>query len=88
MTRTLTVRLDAETLDGLERLAQSTRRSKAFLAGQAVTEFVASQSWQIVALDEGREQIKQGRTVGAEQVKAWLRTWGTQEEAAAPRSRH
>jgi len=51
----LTVRLDSETLQDLERLARSTKRSKAFLAGQAVAEFVENQKWQIGALEEARE---------------------------------
>jgi predicted DNA-binding protein len=42
MTRTLTIRLSTEDLDSLEQLARSTKRSKAFLASQAVSEYVTS----------------------------------------------
>jgi predicted transcriptional regulator len=87
MTKTLTIRLSTEALEDLERLAHSTKRSKAFLAAQAVAEFVANQKWQVGALEEARAQIFRGETVSAGEVKAWLQTWGTGHTSQAPHSR-
>lgn len=87
MTKTLTIRLTSEALEDLEQLARSTKRSKAFLAGQAVSDFLANQKWQVEALEEAREQIARGEIVTANEVKAWLQTWGTEKKAPPPRPR-
>ena len=87
MTKTLTIRLSSEALEDLEQLARSTRRSKAFLAGQAVSDFLANQKWQVEALEEAREQIARGEIVAADDVKAWLQTWGTDGKSSFPRPR-
>lgn len=47
MSTTMTVRLEDEVKDRLNRLAESTQRSKSFLAGQAIREFVENNEWQI-----------------------------------------
>ncbi|MBN2345807.1 MAG: ribbon-helix-helix protein, CopG family [Candidatus Aminicenantes bacterium] len=49
-TRTMTIRLPAATKEKLERLAEATERSKAFLAAKAIEEFLASQEWQVQAI--------------------------------------
>ena len=46
-TTTMTVRLDKEVKAQLERLAQSTRRSKSYLASEAIAEYVAVNAWQM-----------------------------------------
>jgi RHH-type transcriptional regulator, rel operon repressor / antitoxin RelB len=47
---TLTVRLSSELNDKLERLAASTRRSKSYLAAEAITQYVDANAWQIEAI--------------------------------------
>lgn len=47
MSTTMTVRLEDEVKDRLDRLAESTQRSKSFLAAQAIREFVENNEWQI-----------------------------------------
>ena len=49
-TVTLTVRLTRETKDRLDALALSTRRSKAFLAAEAIDAYVAANAWQVEAI--------------------------------------
>jgi predicted transcriptional regulator len=49
---TMTIRLPAAMKDKLERLAEATERSKAFLAAKAIEEFVAAQEWQIRTIQE------------------------------------
>ena len=86
MSKTLTIRLDEETLHNLERLAGSTKRSKAFLAGQAVSEYVSNQLWQVAAIEEAREQVARGQVVPLKDVTDWLDTWGTKDELPPPHS--
>lgn len=49
-TSTMTIRLPAAIKDKLEHLAEATERTKAYLAGKAIEEFVAAQEWQIQAI--------------------------------------
>ncbi|NKB16536.1 MAG: ribbon-helix-helix protein, CopG family [Sphingomonadales bacterium] len=44
---TLTVRLTRETKDRLDALALSARRSKTFLAAEAIDAYVAANAWQV-----------------------------------------
>jgi len=46
----MTIRLPAAIKDKLEHLAEATERTKAYLAGKAIEEFVAAQEWQIQAI--------------------------------------
>ena len=47
MSTTMTVRLEDEVKHRLDRLAESTQRSKSFLAAEAIREFVENNEWQI-----------------------------------------
>jgi predicted transcriptional regulator len=49
-TSTMTIRLPETIKNKLEDLAQATERSKAYLAAKAIEEFVATQEWQIQAI--------------------------------------
>ena len=51
-TTTMTVRLPAEVVDRLELIAKATDRTKSYLAGKAIEEFVAAQSWQVAAIEQ------------------------------------
>jgi RHH-type transcriptional regulator, rel operon repressor / antitoxin RelB len=46
-TTTMTVRLSKELKTKLERLAASTRRSKSYLAAEAIAEYVELNAWQV-----------------------------------------
>ncbi|MBB5272740.1 CopG family ribbon-helix-helix protein [Quisquiliibacterium transsilvanicum] len=47
MSTTMTVRIEDELKERLERLAASTKRSKSFLAAEAIREFVELNEWQV-----------------------------------------
>jgi predicted transcriptional regulator len=47
----MTVRLPVEVAARLEALARSTDRTKSFLAGKAIAEYVAAQEWQVHAIE-------------------------------------
>ena len=51
-THTMTLRLPPDTVARLEGLAKATDRSKAYLAGRAIEEYLATQEWQIKAIHE------------------------------------
>lgn len=50
MSTTITVRIDEAIKDRLGDLAGSTRRSKSFLAAEAIREYVENNEWQIAEI--------------------------------------
>ena len=85
MSTTLSVRLDSETKKRLEALAKRARRSKSFLAAEAITAFVEAESWQLDEIQAGLEELDRGRGVPHKDVANWLRSWGRKRERKAPR---
>lgn len=86
MTTTLSVRLDRDTKKRLEALAKQSRRSKSFLAAEAIAAYVESESWQLGEIQAGIEELEQGRGVEHEKVAQWLESWGKKRERKPPRT--
>jgi predicted transcriptional regulator len=59
-TTTMTVRLSKELKSRLERLAASTRRSKSYLAAEAIAEYVDLNAWQIEEIRKAVEKADSG----------------------------
>ena len=51
-TTTMTVRISTEVAERLGRLSQATDRTKSYLAGKAIEDFIATQEWQIKAISD------------------------------------
>jgi RHH-type transcriptional regulator, rel operon repressor / antitoxin RelB len=85
MTTTLSVRLDTNTKKRLEALAKRARRSKSFLAAEAIAAFVEAESWQLDEIQTGLKELDEGRGVPHKDVSNWLRSWGRKRERKAPR---
>lgn len=85
MTTTLSVRIDAGTKKRLEALARRARRSKSFLAAEAIAAFVEAESWQLDEIQQGLSELDGGRSVAHKDTANWLRSWGRKRERKAPR---
>jgi RHH-type transcriptional regulator, rel operon repressor / antitoxin RelB len=85
MTTTLSIRIDTITKKRLEALAKRARRSKSFLAAEAITAFVEAESWQLDETQAGIDELDAGRGVAHEDVATWVRSWGRTRERKAPR---
>lgn len=85
MIETLSVRIDSETKKRLDALAKRSKRSKSFLAAEAITAFVESEEWQLQEIRDGMQELEMGQTVGHEKVSTWLQSWGKASESKAPR---
>jgi predicted transcriptional regulator len=85
MTETLSIRLDAETKKRLDALAHRSKRSKSFLAAEAIAQYVEAEEWQLGEIQAGQLDLDEGRTVGHEKVAEWLKSWGKSSEGKAPR---
>ena len=86
MTTTISVRIDSDTKKQLEALAKRARRSKSFLAAEAITAYVEAESWQWDEIRAGLEELDKGHGVAHEDVSTWLRSWGKKRERKAPRA--
>jgi len=84
-TETLSIRIDSVTKQKLDDLAQQTRRSKSFLAAEAIAAYVDLQSWQVSQIQQGIADCDAGRGVPHEEVKQWLKSWGKKGELPPPR---
>jgi predicted transcriptional regulator len=60
---TMSIRLSSETKDQLGLLAKATRRSKSFLAAEAIAAYVAREQVIIAGIERGLADMKAGRTV-------------------------
>jgi predicted transcriptional regulator len=70
---TMTIRLSPEVKEKLDRIATDTRRSKSFLAGEAVSAYVDRELEIIEGIKRGLADAKAGRVVPHEQVMAEAR---------------
>ena len=60
---TMSIRLSSETKAQLGLLATATRRSKSFLAAEAVAAYVARERAIVAGIERGRADVKAGNTV-------------------------
>ena len=67
-TSIVTVRLDINLKAKLEALARSTRRSKSFLAAEAIAAYVELNAWQIAEIEAGVAELDAGQVVSEEQA--------------------
>ncbi len=67
---TLTVRLPPELKDRLGELAERTRRTKSFLAGEAIAGYVGRELEIVAGIERGLDDMKAGRVVSHEDVMA------------------
>jgi len=70
---TVTVRLSPETKARLEELAQQTRRTKSFLAGEAITDYVDRELAIVEAIERGLADVEAGRVTPHEEAMRRLR---------------
>ena len=63
------IRLDNGLRAKLEALAQSTKRSKSFLAAEAIAAYVALTEWQIAEIEAGIADLDSGQFVSEDQAE-------------------
>jgi predicted transcriptional regulator len=84
----MTVRLTPELSEKLEALARDTKRSKSYLASEAIASYVERNAWQIEEIRRGLEQARSGTPgVPHEEVERWVRSWDTDHERPRPKAR-
>ena len=71
----LTIRLDRESKEALNTLAQSMDRSKSYLAAQALHEYLEVRRWQIAEIRDGIKEADQGKFADPRKVDAFFKKW-------------
>ena len=71
----VTLRLKRDLRKQLDRLAKATERSRSFLAGEAIREYVALNQWQIEETHRALEEADRGEFASEEQVRRAVRRW-------------
>ena len=85
MTETLSIRLDTNLKKRLDALAKHSKRSRSFLAADAIAQYVEAEEWQVGGVHTGLTDLEEGREVKHENVSKWLKSWGRSCEGKAPR---
>jgi len=84
-----TVRLHADVEERLEVMAGKLHRTKSWLINQALREFIDNQTTEQARwLDtvKAMESVARGEVVSGDAVHDWLRSWGSSNELAPPKS--
>jgi RHH-type transcriptional regulator, rel operon repressor / antitoxin RelB len=83
---TMTVRLKPEVSEKLEALARDLKRTKAYLASEAIEAYVDLNDWQVAHIKQAFEEDESGAPgVPHEEVVAWMESWGTDHELPMPK---
>ena len=75
-TRTINVRVPASVYDQLETLAKSTARTKSFVTVEALSSYLAAQSWQVQEIQAGVADADRGDFATDAQVNAVFAKYG------------
>jgi RHH-type rel operon transcriptional repressor/antitoxin RelB len=75
MSTTMTVRLEDDVKDRLDVLAEATRRSKSFLAAEAIRAYVENNEWQIGEIQAALKEADAGDFADDKAVAALARKW-------------
>ena len=82
---TMTVRIPPEVSDKLDVLARDTKRSKAYLASEAIASYVEHNAWQVARIKASLDDAKSGSPgVPHAAVEQWVKSWDTDNELPRP----
>jgi predicted transcriptional regulator len=69
----------------MSALSKRSKRSKSFLAAEAIAAYVDSEEWQVGEVEAGIAELDREQTLSHEKVAKWLKSWGKPSETKAPR---
>ena len=72
----MSVRLPDEVEQQLGQLAQSTGRTKSWLANQAIQDYLAREAWQITEVEAALREANAGDFVPEKEMMAQFNRWG------------
>jgi|SRR5437764_15207650 len=82
---TFSIRLKPGTKKRLAKLAAASGRSANFLISDAVDSYVADHERMLAEIRQAGRQVRSGHYIKHQDMKAWLLSWGTDQELAPPK---
>ena len=79
MSRSVTLELDDEAVQTLDRLAERTSRSRADLIVEAVQDYLDLQTWQMAKIAAGIAAADRGEFAGDEEIERIAAKYSTRE---------
>ncbi len=73
--KVMTLRLDAELRKRLDGLAEAQRRSRSFIAAEAIREYVAINEWQIEEIQKSLAEADRGEFASEGEVRRVMDKW-------------
>ncbi len=74
-TTTITVRLSTAVKEKLDKLAGRTKRSRSFLAAEAIADYVDLNAWQVAEIEKAIGEADAGDFVDESEVAATFSKW-------------
>lgn len=75
-TTLISVRVPKDVAKRLTKLAEATDRSKSYVAGQAIEEFLTLHEWQVKAIRQGVVEADAGKLMPHKEAIKRLKIWG------------
>ncbi|OGW25255.1 MAG: hypothetical protein A2X59_03330 [Nitrospirae bacterium GWC2_42_7] len=87
MSTTMTIRIDEKTKKKLDNLSKATERTKSFIIGNAIKDFLELNEWQVQAIKNTIKKADKpdAKFIGHEEVVQWLDSWGKKDELEPPK---
>jgi RHH-type rel operon transcriptional repressor/antitoxin RelB len=75
MSTTMTIRIEDNTKNGLDKLAEATQRSRSFLAAEAIREYLERNEWQVAEVRAAIDEADRGEFAADADVKDFFDGW-------------
>ncbi len=83
---TMTIRIATDVSSKLGALARDLKRSKSYLAAEAIASYVERNSWQVEEIKAALKEASSGAPgVSQGEVEKWVRSWRTSRPLKRPR---
>ena len=84
-TEPFSMRLDAKLKKRLQKLAKSEKRPAGFIVQHALETYLNGLDHERKTSDEAFAEIERGIFIDGDEVHAWMKSWGTDNELPMPR---
>ncbi len=83
---TFTIRVGRTVKQRLEKLAESTGRSRSFLAAEALNAYLDVNEWQITGIEKAMASLDRGAGIAHGDVKRAVRSWAASRRSTCVKS--
>ena len=81
--RTISFRIDSEKVAQLDLIAKAMDRDRSYLLNEAVLTYLSEQQRYIAMVEEGREDIRNGRVFSHDEVERMVGEWEREAQSVA-----